>query len=442
MPNYSFVQINGLSGNTNFAFSFPYLSKAHIQVKVAAAVTTAYTWLNANTIVLNTPLVSAAVVEIRRITPVNVQTVVFSNGSNMTEADLNNSDLQNLYLDQEISDFEANAIQLDASGKFDAQSKVIENLATPSALTDAATKGYVDASYAVEGAHSVFAHNDVVLDVPVAGDLMAANISVPSKLQRFPIGTHLDMLEVDTTTTWKLKWRDLASKLFQMLTTKGDLMGSTGATTQRVAVGADATYLEANAASATGWRWTVPAWILKSVVTTVGDLLVATGSGVVARLGVGANGSVLAANSNIASGLQYVNVALGESFRGLSLRSHPGSDVANSKIMLVHADEIVTNDGWRCTPADRLVFDKSVTGSIGGMQAAAVNSTWNKLYYARKRSDGSEGLWGCERRITFSTNPLRRRPMIVAPYALEPPTASALPKGFNWRPPVKSNLSM
>lgn len=150
MPNYSFVQINGLSGNTNFAFSFPYLSKAHIQVKVAAAVTTAYTWLNANTIVLNTPLVSAAVVEIRRITPVNVQTVVFSNGSNMTEADLNNSDLQNLYLDQEISDFEANAIQLDASGKFDAQSKVIENLATPSALTDAATKGYVDASYAVE----------------------------------------------------------------------------------------------------------------------------------------------------------------------------------------------------------------------------------------------------------------------------------------------------
>ena len=83
-----------------------------------------------------------------------------------------------------------------------------------------------------------------------------------------------------------------------------------------------------------------------------------------------------------------------QTFRGLSVRSHPDSDSVTTKIMLMHADEIVTQDAFKATPADRLVFDKSVTGGAGGMQSAAVNSTWNKLYYIRKRSDGTEGLYG------------------------------------------------
>jgi hypothetical protein len=125
--------------------------------------------------------------------------------------------------------------------------------------------------------------------------------------------------------------------------------------------------------------------------TAKGGLLVGTGSATFAELAVGANGTIAAADSNQSSGLKYVNVA-GESFHGV-VRSHPDSDVVNTKI---RADLSVAtmNDGHVYTPGQGLIFDKSVTGSIGGMQAAAVNSTWNKLYYARKRSDGSEGLWG------------------------------------------------
>jgi hypothetical protein len=106
---------------------------------------------------------------------------------------------------------------------------------------------------------------------------------------------------------------------------------------------------------------------------------------------VGADGKVLAADSNQATKLKYVNVA-GESFHGV-VRSHPDSDSVNTKIR-ADLSAATMNDGHVYTPGQGLVFDKAVTGSIGGMQAAAVNDTWNKLFYARKRSDGSEGLWG------------------------------------------------
>lgn len=173
MANLSFVQLAGLTGNTNFAFSFPYLSKADIHVKIATVETFAFTWLNASTITLTVPLPGNATVEIRRLTPNATQTVIFNNGSSLTQDDLNNSDLQKLYLDQEMIDFEVNAISLDSAGKFDAQSKVIENVATPTGTNDAATKAYVDSSFGVSpGGHSIGSHIDSVSTSLVKGDLL------------------------------------------------------------------------------------------------------------------------------------------------------------------------------------------------------------------------------------------------------------------------------
>lgn len=132
---------------------------------------------------------------------------------------------------------------------------------------------------------------------------------------------------------------------------------------------------------------------------TSGGVLIGAGASPITSV-TGSAGQML--HVNAASGAPaFRSVALTQSFRGLSLRSHPDSDSVTSKIQLMHADEIVVSDGTRVSPADLLTFDKAVTGSAGGMQAAAVASTWNKLYYIRKSSDGTEGLWGLRAKDYF-----------------------------------------
>jgi hypothetical protein len=174
-------------------------------------------------------------------------------------------------------------------------------------------------------------------------------------------------------------------------TVKGDVVLGTGAgLSARLTVGANDSIPVAASGETTGWAWKTVAASLLALLTTKGDMIVRTASAAV-RKAVGADGKVLAADSNDTDGIKYVNVA-GPGFHGV-VRSHADSDVVNSKIRADLSD-VTLNDGHYYNPAQGLIFDKAVTGSIGGMQAAAVNSTWNKLYYARKRSDGSEGLWG------------------------------------------------
>jgi len=172
-----------------------------------------------------------------------------------------------------------------------------------------------------------------------------------------------------------------------LLTTKGDLLGYASAAGRAPVGGTNGMALKVRSTDPFGWAWEP----FYDEVTTKGDLLVATAADIMARKGAGANGTVVAADSNTSDGLKYVNVGL-PNFRGV-VRSHPDSDSVNTKIR-ADLEMVTTNDGHYYAPAQGLIFDKSVTGSIGGMQAAAVNSTWNKLYYLRKRSDGSEGLWG------------------------------------------------
>ena len=76
------------------------------------------------------------------------------------------------------------------------------------------------------------------------------------------------------------------------------LSHTTGATIQHVLTGEDLDFYAGVGVTATGA-------IQKSVVTTKGDILVATGSATIVRQGVGANGTVLTADSAEADGVKW-----------------------------------------------------------------------------------------------------------------------------------------
>lgn len=256
---YSIVDLNGSQGQTNFGFSFDYLSEAHIHVYIDGEETEDFSFLTASSIALDEALTEAATVRIQRITPIDEAQVDFSNGSVLGESDLDTSVLQILFAQQELTDFNDGqmVLALEDDGTWGADNVRITELASPQNPTDAATKAYVDAQFAASpGSIAITALQDVdpaaVID---AGSLVVGNTDGPSVLTTLAEGANLDILEVDTTQTTHLRWRSLVSKLFQLLTTKGDLLVSTGATTQRKAVGSNDTILVADSAQADGLKW-------------------------------------------------------------------------------------------------------------------------------------------------------------------------------------------
>lgn len=79
---------------------------------------------------------------------------------------------------------------------------------------------------------------------------------------------------------------------------------------------------------------------------------------------------------------------LSQTFRGLHLRTHPDYDVAEYTVSLVHADEIIFDDGVRVTSGlDNLEADITISGA-GGLDAGSeASDTWYKIFVIRKSSD-------------------------------------------------------
>ena len=100
---------------------------------------------------------------------------------------------------------------------------------------------------------------------------------------------------------------DEANSLINTPTTKGDILAATGAGAMaRTAVGANTTVLTADSTQANGVKWASP-----SPATTKGDL--ATFDTASQRLAVGADGTTLVANSSAATGLSWAgNQAAGK----------------------------------------------------------------------------------------------------------------------------------
>jgi len=97
----SYVTYNGDESTTTYAVTFPYLSQNHVSVLLDGVATTEYVWMTASTIQLNTAY--TGVISIVRTTP-TTPLVDFTDGSVLTEEQLDTATVQSLYVAEETQD--------------------------------------------------------------------------------------------------------------------------------------------------------------------------------------------------------------------------------------------------------------------------------------------------------------------------------------------------
>ncbi len=145
---YSYREFNGDGLTKTFNIPFVYASAEEIAVYVDGVATTAYTFTSSNTLQLATAPANGSVVRIQRTTDLEERAVDFINGSVLSEEDLDKAFIQVFNAAQEAVDKTSETIGKGVDGKFDAQSRVIKNVADPVADTDAVNKQFMVAQTA------------------------------------------------------------------------------------------------------------------------------------------------------------------------------------------------------------------------------------------------------------------------------------------------------
>ena len=142
---FSYQNYTGDNTTDTFAIPFDYTAQSEISVTVDGVAETGLTFPSAASVQLTSAPATGTLVQVRRTTDLTAREVDFASGSVLTEEDLDNSNIQVFHAAQEAVDKANDGITLDSDDKWDAQSKIIKNVGTPTASTDGATKAYVDA---------------------------------------------------------------------------------------------------------------------------------------------------------------------------------------------------------------------------------------------------------------------------------------------------------
>lgn len=111
----SYAQYAGNGSTTTFSVPFPYLLKAHVKLYTGYNILTGaftsqlvegtnYTWTSGTQVQTTVAPANGVTLTVLRDTPDSSQLVPWQDGSNLVADDLNNADLQNLYVVQEQQD--------------------------------------------------------------------------------------------------------------------------------------------------------------------------------------------------------------------------------------------------------------------------------------------------------------------------------------------------
>jgi hypothetical protein len=176
-----------------YTVPFPYIDQSHVEVRIAGVLipTDQYYWSNASAItILGT---AAASMEIRRNTPNELPDVVYGDGSTLTASDLNLEALQQLYINQELSDDVA-SITSDINDSIAAVSNVsVQFPATgtspvlPSAIARASRALVFGPSGAVGVSAEAYKEpSAALLQATQAAEQMLAAITIPTFLSYAP----------------------------------------------------------------------------------------------------------------------------------------------------------------------------------------------------------------------------------------------------------------
>ena len=144
----SYVTYTGDGATTSYSVPFPYLAQSHVNVLINGVATNDFTWITDSTIQLDTP--TTDIIRIERVTPTD-PLVDFTDGSVLTETQLDSATIQSLYVAEETNDSvedvmsPAGTVTYPGDGvNFNARNKRIVNIANPTNPQDAATKYYID----------------------------------------------------------------------------------------------------------------------------------------------------------------------------------------------------------------------------------------------------------------------------------------------------------
>lgn len=174
----TFVDYTVGAGQTDFAFSFPYLDDTHLVVQLDDSTGSSpggkfYTVSTGDYSIITSPSAlirfttapeTGARIRIKRDSASNIALVDFENGSVLTEVELDRAYLHNLYLSEEIEEGSGkNVMTKNSAGNFEADLAKIVDVADPTNPQDAVTKNYADTTF-----------------VDVAGDTMTGNLDMGS----------------------------------------------------------------------------------------------------------------------------------------------------------------------------------------------------------------------------------------------------------------------
>lgn len=116
-----YVAYAATAGQRDFTVPFPFISRAHVIVRVNGSVTIPFSWPAPSQLRLPFAVTGGAVVEIERVTPIEDQLVKFQDGNILTAEDLNKAVQQILYTQQEVTSLYERSLK-------NAQVRVGENL--------------------------------------------------------------------------------------------------------------------------------------------------------------------------------------------------------------------------------------------------------------------------------------------------------------------------